>query len=245
MRARTWVTVFTCWLISGGFSTGARAQSGTSPSFEALRFFGKLRATDAGVVLRLLRPEPIGAQEREEALAVLPESGDLRPDREERAKLAMLDPVLVYHERAQVFEIKVIDVPQAAVALHQRAVLLISRPALRLLSGPEVQAFVAHEIGHEYFWRDFEDTLARGDRQGRQELELKCDGIAILTLVELGLDPGRLTDGLGKLTRFNERLGATANASEYPKLQERLRFMKALRDLRFGLAPSTARSARR
>jgi len=101
----------------------------------------------------------------------------------------------------------------AAVALHQRAVLLISRPALRLLSGVELRALVAHEIGHDYFWREFEETLAHGDRRGRQELELKCDGIALLTLLALGSDPALLIEGLGKLTRFNEMLGATANAA--------------------------------
>jgi hypothetical protein len=172
----------------------------------------------------------VGADERARALAVLPERGELRPDRDERPKLATFEDVLAYHERTQVFETKVIDVPQAVLALHQRAVLLISRSALQLLSGAELQALVAHEIGHDYFWAEFERTLTLGDRRGRQELELKCDGIAVLTLVALRLDPGRLADGLHKQTRFNETLGADANAADYPQLHERLRFITALRD---------------
>jgi len=142
----------------------------------------------------------------------------------------MLETVLGYHERAGVFETRVIDVPQAVVALHQRAVLMVSRSALRLLSSAELQALVAHEIGHDYFWADFGRTLHLGDSRGRQELELKCDGIAVLTLVALGLDTSLLTDGLHKQTQFNEMLGATANAGDYPPLHERQRFVKAVRE---------------
>ena len=100
-------------------------------------------------ILRKLRPSPISRDERARALAVLPAEGELPPDAKERAKLSALGALLVYHERQGLFDIKVIDVPQAVVGLHQRAVLLISRPALRLLSASELQAPVAHEIGHE------------------------------------------------------------------------------------------------
>ena len=58
--------------------------------------------------------------------------------------------------------------------------------------------------------------------------ELRCDGIAVLTLISLGLDPARLADGIRKMTEFNEILGATAKADEYPPLQDRLRFARAL-----------------
>ena len=59
-------------------------------------------------------------------------------------------------------------------------------------------------------------------------MELRCDGIAVLTLISLGLDPARLGDGIRKTTEFNEILGATANADEYPSVQDRLRFARAL-----------------
>jgi hypothetical protein len=173
-------------------------------------------------------PAPISPDERARALAVLPAEGELPPDAKERAKLSALEALLVYHERQGLFDIKVIDVPQAVVGLHQRAVLLISRPALRFLSASELQALVAHEIGHEYFWKDYETARARHDRRGRQELELRCDGIAVLTLISLGLDPARLADGIRKMTEFNEILGAKANADEYPPVQDRLRFARAL-----------------
>src|SRR5262245_61577603 len=96
-----------------------------------------------------LRPAPANPADRSRAIAVLPLMGALRPDRDERTKLAVLERVPIYHEHAEVLDVKLIDVPQAAVALHQRAVLLISRPALRVVATSELQALVAHEIGHD------------------------------------------------------------------------------------------------
>jgi hypothetical protein len=223
------VATLLSWVIVSCASAAPLAQQSDRAAAQALRFFAALPTRSPDAVLRLLRPPPAGADERARALAVLPERGELRPDRHERAKLATFEDVLAYHDRAHIFETKLIDVPQAVVALHHRTVLLISRPALRLLSGAELQALVAHEIGHDYFWPEFERTLVRGDRSERQELELKCDGIAVLTLIALGLDLTRLADGLRKQARFNEALGANANAADYPRLEERQEFIMALR----------------
>jgi hypothetical protein len=205
------------------------ADASSDPAVQALRFFESLASADGDAILVTLRPPPASPDDRARAIAVLPETGELSPDREERAKLAKIEKILSYHRRTEAFAIRLIDVPQAAVAIHQRAVLLISRPALRNLSPAELQALVAHEIGHDYFWRDFEDKVARGDKNGLQELELRCDGIAVLTLVALQLDPVTLTDGLRNLARFNDLIGATANADEYPSLGQRERFIKVFR----------------
>lgn len=57
---------------------------------------------------------------------------------------------------------------------------------------------------------------------------MKCDGVAGLTLVALGLPVAPLHDGMRKMASFNERLGATAEAEGYPSLRERRKFMDAL-----------------
>jgi predicted Zn-dependent protease len=143
-------------------------------------------------------------------------------------KLATLTQILRYHERTGIVEIKVIDVVQAFVRLHARSILLISREALRLLSAVELQALVAHEMGHDYFWNEFQRPRERHDTRILREVELKCDGVATLTLVDLGLDPRALLSAMRKLTRFNETLGATANADGYASSQERERFVQAV-----------------
>ncbi len=199
-----------------------------NPSDRALRFFERLPATNSGDVLRALRPTPLDAEARETVLAGLPLTGALRPSSIEAEKLAQMKDVLVYHDRQHVFQTKVIDVPQAFVGLHARSVLLISRPALRLLSGAELRALVAHEVGHEYFWEDYAHARAVGDTRGLREVELKCDGISVLTLIALGFDPAALGVAARKLTRYNEEVGAMANENDYPGLKERARFARDL-----------------
>lgn len=231
MRPRTLVPLLTCWLVVGSRLSVASEQSKDSPAERALRFFQLLTVTDAATWLDAARPSAVTREERARALDVLPDQGELTPTPAERAKLVALRRILAYHERAHVFETKLIDIPQAAIALHGRAVILISRAALRLVSAPELQALVAHEIGHDYFWSEFEGSRAQRDKQARQELELKCDGIAVVTLMVLELEPADLTAGLRRLWRFNEALGATANADLYPPMRDRERFIALVRSM--------------
>lgn len=122
-------------------------------------------------------------------MASLPVEGNLEPGRDEAAKLETLQPILTFNERQRVVVMRVIDVPAAALGLHARAVLLVSRPALSILSVPEVQAIAAHELGHDYFWLEYETARRQSDALALRVLELQCDGIAILTLQGLRLDP--------------------------------------------------------
>lgn len=208
-------------------TSGGATRAVDSPTARALRFFESLPdASDARDVLRRLRPAAIRPEDRERILATLPAEGDLDPNAGEATKLASLDPVLAYHDRLGVIAIKVIDVPQAVVGLHARAVLLLSRPALHTLSTTELQAAVAHEMGHEFFWEEYHRARPRHDTRFLHEVELKCDGIAAFTMTALGLDPGTLVSGARKLTRLNERLGATANAAGYPDLEQRAWFVR-------------------
>lgn len=207
-----------------GSSIADSAQGGTeTPTTVALEFFADLPRGDVGVALRAVRPPRISVAERARVLATLPEEGELAPDRGERRKLASLDRVLKYHDRADL-DIKVVDLPHAGVIYYQ-AVLLISRPVLRLLSAEELQAAVAHEIGHEYFWAEQQDPRRATNRQ---TLELKCDGIALLTLLALGLDASRLISAMTKIIEFNHVLGVTTDTTGYPTVRERDAFARSL-----------------
>ena len=196
----------------------------------ALHFF--TRHGVAGVLERLetVRPAPVSPAERERVLATLPAEGEVRGlDRAQRQKLAAARRVLELHGRAAVYVVKVIAVPQAAVALHGRTVVLVSEPALALLDPEELQALVAHEVGHEYFWSEYLQARADDDRPRLRSLELLSDGVAIVTLRRAGIDPGRLTSAVEKVCRYNrERFGAARNEDDYPELGERRRFARSL-----------------
>jgi hypothetical protein len=62
-------------------------------------------------------------------------------------------------------------------------------------------------------------------------MELMCDGFAVMALRLLGVDPDRLVSAVTKLTRYNERVHATATAGAYVALDERRRFIMAVAEL--------------
>jgi len=192
-----------------------------------------LLATDPSAFVQFLktaRPEPVSAENKARALSSLPEEGEVTDlSTSARLKLAALTKVLRATGRESVYDIQVIDLPQAGLALHARAVILISEPALTLLDADELQAQVAHEVGHEYVWTERERSFRLGDRSRLKDLELMCDAIAIVTLHGLGIDVSRLMTGVQKLTRFNRgRFGMAENEKDYPTVAERRAFTGAV-----------------
>ena len=157
--------------------------------------------------------------------ASLPENGEVKTlNRSEQRKLALLDSVLSVYERKGVYPVKIVSVQQAAAGLYERTILWISQSALNLLSGEELQAFVAHEMGHEYVWEETRSARETKDFDRQRQIELFCDAIAILTLRRSGINPSRLIDGIEKMNRFNEeRFGTPLNAGSYPTAADRKR----------------------
>ena len=190
------------------------------------------------------RPAPASAHDKARALSVLPLSGEVTDlDRAALTKLAGLRRVLQATARDSTYVVKVIDVPQAAFGLYDRAVLMISKAALGLLNRDEVQAFAAHEVGHEYVWDEHARAVAGADSNRVKELELLCDAIASVILHPLGIDSSRLVSGIEKVSRFNrERFGTALNEHYYPTVRERRVFARRLRAwLTDSAAPRTLR----
>jgi len=150
----------------------------------------------------------------------------------ERQKLEALGVVFQVHERESIYDVAVYESspkPFAFIGLHQRAVLLISDVALNLLDAAELQASIAHEIGHEYVWVEYLDAARRNDNRRLKELELICDGIGILTLQRAGVNPMALLTAAEKITNFNATsTGPAANGHRYPSRDERGRFAQAI-----------------
>jgi len=106
---------------------------------------------------------------------------------------------------------------------------LISENALALTDGEDLQALMAHELGHEYIWAKYERASERGDHTRLKQLELMCDAIAIVILDGLGLDPSRLMTGVEKITRYNREVRwPMVDERGYPTLSERRAFARAV-----------------
>lgn len=176
------------------------------------------------------RPEPVTTQEKQSLLASLPERGEVKIlDEAQRQKLSAINPVLALHARNDVYLVKVIDVPQAWTGLYGGGVLLISAPLLNLVSSAELQALVAHEIGHEYTLAAWNFAQAAGQKDEMHDLELTCDAVAAITMQRLGEDPKLLISALEKVARFNRgHFGDAIDQTSHPPLRERRAVIKQL-----------------
>jgi hypothetical protein len=169
------------------------------------------------------RPLPVSAGDKALALASLPSQGEVRRlGSSEKRKLATLGPTLQASGREGIYEVKVINVPQAWSGLYARTVLLLSLPALRILSEKEIQALLTHEIAHEYFWQEFQEARARADLKSLRRIELACDCVAASALARIGVSGDFLVSAIEKVYRYNrERFGVALNESAYPSVDER------------------------
>ena len=219
------------------FHPSARSES---PGDAALRSLLGKDSSTFPFDLDRSRPSAVTSEFKARVLGELPQEGRVQKlDEPERRKLASLEPVLRVQQRHLVYEITVCRARQALVALLDRSILLISDKALKLLSSEELQALVAHEIGHEYVWGQHREAEKHQDSFRSKELELFCDGIAILTLRRVGVDPQNLLTGLSKLSIFNRtRVGVPDNGAYYPSFDEREKFARAMMRWAGGAGPA-------
>jgi hypothetical protein len=176
------------------------------------------------------RPKAVPAQDRAQILRTLPTEGEVTYLSDAaRRKLSALGQLLQASGHGSDYEIKVIDIPQARIGLFKRSVVLISENALALTDGEDLQALMAHELGHEYIWAEHQRASERRDYTRLKQLELMCDAIAIVILDGLGLDPSRLMTGVEKITRYNREFrGPVVDERGYPTLSERRAFARAV-----------------
>ena len=225
-------------LVSGTALRSNEAMEEPSPEqlphqIVALTTSQNLLATDPNALARFLetaRPKPVSSEDKARVLSTLPPEGEVTDlSASARRKLAALNELLRTSGRESAYEIKVIDVPQAGLALYARSVILVSEAALTLLDADELQASLAHEMGHGYVWTEREQAFQLGDHERLKDLELVCDAIAIVTLHGLGMDVSRLMSGVEKTSRFNrERFGKANNERDYPTVAERRAFAGAV-----------------
>jgi len=224
-------TMLTVGLISPAWGQTGKADATLSGvAAKALGFFERIEGRNFDDYLKRVRLPKVSESFKARVLANLARGEAVRPSTGMRAKLATLEPVLRYHEREAVVETKVINLTHALVGLQGRAVLLISEKALHLLTADELRAAAAHEMAHEYFWGEYQEARQRKQYDALREIELLCDGIAVVTLERLGLDPADLVSGIEKIHSLNTRIG-NLDRLPHPSPDERFKFIRAMTEL--------------
>jgi hypothetical protein len=214
-------------------STGQTRPTNLKPgSVEAktLAFFERIEDRGFDDYLKRVRPPKVSAAFKADVLASFTKGEEIEVSDRMKNKLAALEPLLRYYERDSVIEIKVIKAFGASVRMLGRAVLLISEPALKLLPAPELQAVVAHELGHEYFWSELMEARRQKKHEAMREIELRCDGIAVVALFRLGLDPEKLVSALARIRIFNARI-ILIDPLYHPQPDGRSQLIRAMSEL--------------
>lgn len=225
-----WKAVVVVVCLGCSMGTWADTPRLSEVSAKALQFFGRVDDASFDAYLKRVRLPKVTAEFKAQVLAQLTKEKSVKLSEKMQAKLDALTPLLQYHERHAVLDIKVIEAPQALVRTQGRAVLLLSETTLRLLSTEELQAIVAHELGHEYFWGELMQAREQKNYALLREIELRCDGIAVIALNRLGIDAQKLLGAITKLTTFNARV-MTTDALYHPLLSDRIDFIQAMSTL--------------
>jgi predicted Zn-dependent protease len=74
------------------------------------------------------------------------------------------------------------------------------------------------------------EARQRKEREVMREIELRCDGIAVIALRRLGLDPAKLVSALSRMRMLNARIVDT-DPLYHPQPDERLRFISSMSEL--------------
>ena len=201
------------------------AASPDSVAQKTFSYFEQIESRRFDDYFSRIRPLALAPELRAKVLKMLPKDDLVSPSSDELAKLKTLEPILKYHQRDSVIELKVLRVPTATAVFLAGAAVLITEPALKILTAGELQAVVAHELGHEYYWTRFEAARQNHEYTELQELELRCDGIAIITLEHLGLDPASLVSAIAKLNKYNGHSDSSSTRQNYVAFNERVAFI--------------------
>ncbi|HEU4388748.1 MAG TPA: M48 family metalloprotease [Blastocatellia bacterium] len=241
MKTRTYsLLTLAGWLLLFGTFTAVRAQERGKASLpgsvatQAFQYFaqysGKTEKSDLENCLTSIRPAGVSADRRLRLVASIRKEDIVSPSAQRQIKLDALRPILAYHDRAGV-EVKILRLGVAWAGFFEGAAIVISEEAVDMLTAEELQAVVAHELGHEYFAAEYEPARSNKQYDKVKEVELRCDAIAIITMKSLGLNPNHLLSGVSKLTKFNEGRGVRTNLNLVSSLDERERFCRAVIEL--------------
>jgi hypothetical protein len=135
--------------------------------------------------------------------------------------------ILKLHDRADILEIKIFEHDKPYVMVHCGSLIMVSSRSVEL-AGSEagLLGIIAHEVAHDYL--SSPQLIKRLDSDSRlgREIELVCDGIAVATLLRLGLDPADYAVALSNNILSNDEIRRLNRGDMlYPSLPARLKMI--------------------
>ena len=170
-----------------------------------------------------------------QALAALPAA--IREQRVTDGKLLrrvepLLKQVLQLHGRARASQQPELflfthELPTAQI--WRGSVLLVSSSLAETLYDGELAGIFAHELSHAYFEDEMAAAQRARDERAMRTVELKCDGVAIVSMQLLGYNPALYLKGLQRIQIINKRKNLSSGIFQsHPELVARAQFSDRL-----------------
>jgi Zn-dependent protease with chaperone function len=208
------------------------AQTGSQQNREISRveswFTGKSLA-EINSALTRLRPEIVTQSDKAILMRNLPlVNADNRiEDRRQLDTLnARLARTLKFFERDQIVELIIFRHPQPIVYSKPGVVVVISTEILKIVGSDDaaLNGVVAHELAHEYVALEILEALQSRSLSRIRELELFCDAVAVVVMLDLQFDPARYARALKRIATHSQKSAKLNNGeNSHPAVGSRLR----------------------
>lgn len=168
---------------------------------------------------------------RSQAIAVLPAS--IRDAQIKQGKLlqrveAVYRPLLQLHGRnrqSQQPQLFLFENEIPTAQIWRGCVLLVSTGLADPLYDGELAGIFAHELSHAYFEDEMAAAQRQRDERAMRIIELKCDGVALVSLKLLDYNPTLYLKGLQRIQFLTKRLGRSNGILQsHPDLVVRAQF---------------------
>jgi len=142
-----------------------------------------------------------------------------------------LVPVLKLYARDGVVDLVLFRDPRPIVYSRAGVVVAISTEVLKIVGEDDaaLAGIIAHELAHEYVALQLLQALQAKDLGKIRELELFCDGVAVVMMLDLGLDPARYGQILETIANHSQAAAVLNNGSNsHPEVAARRRVISDL-----------------
>ena len=191
----------------------------------ALATFGARSAAEMKSRLFTNRITVFSDEFRAQAVAALPAS--LHKRRITQGKLlsrveTIFRQTLELHGRSGKLDLFLFQDYVPSATLWRGCVLVLSDGLADPLYDSELAGIIAHELGHSYFEDEMAAAQRVKDARAMQVVELKCDGVAILSLKLLDYDPAHYLRGLQRIQAIIKRKSLSSGSFQsHPEMVKR------------------------
>ena len=220
-----------------GFSlpgSPASAQSQSQLEHEISRveswFMGK-SLNEIKLKLGAMRPAAVSQADKELLMSELPlitSANRIRDQYQLEHLRARALPVLKFYQRDGIVELIVFKDARPIVYSKPGVMIAISTEVLKIVGSDDaaLAGIIAHESAHEYVAMQFLNAVEAHDLEKLRELELFCDAVAVVVLLDLGLDPSHFAQIVKRTANYSTPAAILNNGSNsHPAVGARLRLI--------------------